>query len=90
VRLLSRRSLRNTPPENPHRTSPKLPARTHRSNSRHGRTLADIGNSHSEELLDIPEGVKVTIKTRNVVVEGEWNRAHVEGTFMANFSQVPE
>ena len=27
-------------------------------------------NSHSEELLEIPEGVKVTIKTRNVVVEG--------------------
>lgn len=26
--------------------------------------------SHSEELLEIPEGVKVTIKTRNVVVEG--------------------
>ncbi|KAF1964061.1 ribosomal protein L6 [Bimuria novae-zelandiae CBS 107.79] len=25
---------------------------------------------HSEELLDIPEGVKVAIKTRNVVVEG--------------------
>ncbi|KAF1992880.1 ribosomal protein L6 [Amniculicola lignicola CBS 123094] len=25
---------------------------------------------HSEELLDIPEGVKVTIKTRNVKVEG--------------------
>ncbi|KAJ4342725.1 60S ribosomal protein L9B [Didymella glomerata] len=25
---------------------------------------------HSEELLEIPEGVKVTIKTRNVVVEG--------------------
>jgi ribosomal protein L6P/L9E len=51
--------------------------------------LADIGNSHSEELLDVPEGVKVTIKTRNVVVEGEWTDAHVEGTFMANFSQVP-
>lgn len=28
-------------------------------------------NSHSEELLEIPEGVKVAIKTRNVVVEGE-------------------
>ncbi|KAF2277343.1 60s ribosomal protein-like protein l9 [Westerdykella ornata] len=25
---------------------------------------------HSEELLEIPEGVKVSIKTRNVVVEG--------------------
>ncbi|KAH7116154.1 ribosomal protein L6, alpha-beta domain-containing protein [Dendryphion nanum] len=25
---------------------------------------------HSEETLDIPEGVKVSIKTRNVVVEG--------------------
>ncbi|KAF2750173.1 60s ribosomal protein-like protein l9 [Sporormia fimetaria CBS 119925] len=25
---------------------------------------------HSEELLEIPEGVKVAIKTRNVVVEG--------------------
>ncbi|KAH9882121.1 60S ribosomal protein L9A [Plenodomus biglobosus] len=29
-----------------------------------------ISNSHSEELLEIPEGVKVSIKTRNVVVEG--------------------
>jgi large subunit ribosomal protein L9e len=30
-----------------------------------------LRNSHSEELLEIPEGVKVAIKTRNVVVEGE-------------------
>jgi ribosomal protein L6P/L9E len=30
--------------------------------------------SHSEELLEIPEGVKVSIKTRNVVVEGEFPR----------------
>jgi ribosomal protein L6P/L9E len=29
--------------------------------------------SHSEELLEIPEGVKVAIKTRNVVVEGEFS-----------------
>jgi large subunit ribosomal protein L9e len=28
--------------------------------------------SHSEELLEIPEGVKVSIKTRNVVVEGKF------------------
>jgi hypothetical protein len=35
------------------------------------RTGLTFGNSHSEELLEIPEGVKVTIKTRNVVVEGE-------------------
>jgi hypothetical protein len=34
-------------------------------------TWTDKGNSHSEELLEIPEGVKVSIKTRNVVVEGE-------------------
>jgi large subunit ribosomal protein L9e len=32
--------------------------------------------SHSEELLEIPEGVKVSIKTRNVVVEGA--QQHVE------------
>lgn len=31
--------------------------------------------SHSEELLEIPEGVKVTIKTRNVVVEGAHTHA---------------
>jgi hypothetical protein len=76
-------------PEPPHRTPSKLPARLQRNNSRHGRTLADIGNSHSEELLEVPEGVKVTIKTRNVVVEGKWTCAHLEGTFMANFPQVP-
>jgi hypothetical protein len=87
--LFSRRCFRNTAPKirnAHHRNCPR--ART-AANSRHGRTLADIGNSHSEELLDVPEGVKVTIKTRNVVVEGEWTGAHVEGTFMANFSQVP-
>jgi large subunit ribosomal protein L9e len=30
-----------------------------------------VARSHSEELLEIPEGVNVSIKTRNVVVEGE-------------------
>jgi hypothetical protein len=30
-------------------------------------------------LLEIPEGVKVAIKTRNVVVEGEWALAQAVG-----------
>jgi ribosomal protein L6P/L9E len=33
-----------------------------------------LRNSHSEEELAIPEGVKVAIKNRNVLVEGECAR----------------
>jgi ribosomal protein L6P/L9E len=39
--------------------------------------------SHSEELLEIPEGVKVTIKTRNVVVEGAHTHTMGNSTKMA-------
>jgi hypothetical protein len=79
VRLSMRTTSRSPPStnyslENTHHTHPNS-ACPHRNISRFGRTWADIGNSHSEELLEIPEGVKVSIKTRNVVVEGEWTVA---------------
>jgi ribosomal protein L6P/L9E len=42
-------------------------------------------------LLEVPEGVKVTIKTRNVVVEGELARAQKDFELRLTFGeQVPE
>lgn len=39
-------------------------------------------NSHSEEELTIPDGVKVNIKNRYVVVEGECEIGHVMQTLI--------